>query len=58
MSMHAARTAATRTRLRRGAVLTGLLAVASGIAVYSGTAGAAAQPTVSQVEAQVNSLQS
>jgi peptidoglycan DL-endopeptidase CwlO len=54
---HAARTATTRTRLRRGAVLTALLAVASGLAVYSGTAGAAPQPTISQVQAQVNSLQ-
>jgi peptidoglycan DL-endopeptidase CwlO len=54
---HAARTATTRTRLRRGAVLTALLAVASGVAVYSGTAGAAPQPTISQVQAQVNSLQ-
>ena len=57
MGIHAARTVATRTRLRRGAVLTALLAVASGVAVYSGTAGAAPQPTIGQVQAQVNSLQ-
>ena len=57
MGIHAARTVATRTRLRRGAVLTALLAVASGVAVYSGTAGAAPQPTIDQVQAQVNSLQ-
>ncbi len=57
MGIHAARKVATRTRLRRGAVLTALLAVASGVAVYSGTAGAAPQPTIGQVQAQVNSLQ-
>jgi peptidoglycan DL-endopeptidase CwlO len=57
VGIHAARTSATRTRLRRGAVLTALLAVASGVAVYSGTAGAAPQPTIGQVQAQVNSLQ-
>ena len=57
MGVHAARTSATRKRLRRGAALGVLLAVASGLAVYSGTAGAAPQPTVGQVQAQVNSLQ-
>ena len=57
MGIHAARTAATRTRLRRGATLATLLAVASGVAVYSGTAGAAPQPSISQVQAQVNTLQ-
>jgi peptidoglycan DL-endopeptidase CwlO len=34
-----------------------LLATASGIAVYSGTAGAAPQPTIGEVQAQVNTLQ-
>ena len=57
MGIHAAKTAATRTRLRRAGILTALVAVASGVAVYSGTAGAAPQPTISQVQAQVNSLQ-
>jgi len=57
VGVHAARTSATRKRLRRGAALGVLLAVASGLAVYSGTAGAAPQPTVGQVQAQVNSLQ-
>jgi cell wall-associated NlpC family hydrolase len=34
-----------------------LLAVGSALAIYGGTAGAAPQPTISQVQAQVNSLQ-
>jgi len=46
-----------RTRLRRGAVLGVLLAVTSGFAIYSGTAGAAPQPTIGEVQAEVNTLQ-
>ena len=57
MGIHAARTSTAKTRLRRGAVLAGLLAIAGGTAVYGGTAGAAPQPTIGQVQAQVNSLQ-
>lgn len=57
MGVHGARTSATRTRLRRGAVLGVLLAVATGFAVYSGTAGAAPQPTLGEVQAEVNTLQ-
>jgi cell wall-associated NlpC family hydrolase len=34
-----------------------LLAAAIGVGVYSGTAGAAPQPTIGEVQAQVNSLQ-
>jgi peptidoglycan DL-endopeptidase CwlO len=34
-----------------------LVAVGSALAIYGGTAGAAPQPTISQVQAQVNSLQ-
>ncbi len=50
---------ASTTRIRRGAILTVALAVAGGIGIYSGTgAGAASAPTISQVKAQVNSLQS
>jgi len=58
VGIHAARTSAARPRLlRRGAVLLVLLATAGGVAVYSGTAGAAPQPTIAEVQAQVNSLQ-
>jgi peptidoglycan DL-endopeptidase CwlO len=57
VGVHGARTSATRTRLRRGAVLGVLLAVASGFAIYSGTAGAAPQPTIGEVQAEVNTLQ-
>jgi peptidoglycan DL-endopeptidase CwlO len=56
--VHAAITSAARSRLRRGAALAvPLLAVGSALAIYGGTAGAAPQPTISQVQAQVNSLQ-
>jgi peptidoglycan DL-endopeptidase CwlO len=48
-----------RKPVRRAAVLVTVLAVASGIAVYSGAegAGAAPAPTISQVQKQVNILQ-
>jgi cell wall-associated NlpC family hydrolase len=58
VGVHDARTSATRKRLRRGAALGMMLAAASGIAVYSGTAGAAPQPSIGEVQAQVNTLQS
>jgi peptidoglycan DL-endopeptidase CwlO len=47
-------------KIRRGAVLAAVLAVVSGSAIYAGTggAGAAPAPTISQVKAEVNSLQS
>lgn len=50
---------ASRTRVRRAAVLVTVLAAASGIAVYTGAAGAGAAPapTISQVQAKINSLQ-
>jgi peptidoglycan DL-endopeptidase CwlO len=50
---------ASRAHLRRAAVLVTALAAASGIAVYAGAsgAGAAPAPSISQVQAQVNSLQ-
>ena len=44
-------------RGRRGIALTAAAAVAAGLAVYGGAAGAAPQPTISQVQAQVNGLQ-
>lgn len=49
----------SRVRLRRGAVLVTVLAAAGGIAVYAGAtgAGAASAPTITQVQAKVNSLQ-
>ena len=43
--------------VRRAAALAVALATATGIAVYSGSAGAAPQPSLSQVQAQVNVLQ-
>jgi cell wall-associated NlpC family hydrolase len=43
--------------VRRGAALAVALAAATGLAVYSGAAGAAPQPSISDVQAQVNSLQ-
>ena len=64
VGIHAAKASATkttrttRTRLRLGGAVLVLLGVASGIGVYSGTAGAAPQPTIGEVQAQVNSLQS
>jgi peptidoglycan DL-endopeptidase CwlO len=50
---------ASATRFRRGAVLAVALATAAGAAVYVGAtgAGAAAAPTIGQVQSQVNSLQ-
>jgi cell wall-associated NlpC family hydrolase len=50
---------ASTTRFRRGAVLAVALATATGAAVYVGAtgAGAAAAPTIGQVQAEVNSLQ-
>ena len=57
MGVHGARTSATGIRLRRAAVLGVLLAVASSFAVYSGTACAAPQPTIGEVQAEVNALQ-
>ena len=49
---------ASTTQVRRAAVLTVALAAASGLAVYAGAgAGAASAPTISQVRAEVNSLQ-
>jgi peptidoglycan DL-endopeptidase CwlO len=50
---------ASTTQIRRGAVLAVAVAAATGLAVYTGTtgAGAAAAPTISQVKAQVNTLQ-
>jgi peptidoglycan DL-endopeptidase CwlO len=49
---------ASRTPIRRVAVLAAVLASAGGIAVYASTgAGAEPQPSISQVQAQVNSLQ-
>ena len=50
---------ASTTQIRRGAVLAVAVAAATSLAVYTGTtgAGAAAAPTISQVKAQVNSLQ-
>jgi cell wall-associated NlpC family hydrolase len=49
---------ASRTQFRRAAVLTAVLASAAGYAGYAGTgAGAAPQPSISQVQAKVNNLQ-
>lgn len=50
---------ASRFSLRRAAVLVAVLATASGIVVYAGAsgAGAAPAPSISQVQAEVNSLQ-
>jgi cell wall-associated NlpC family hydrolase len=50
---------ASRTLLRRAAVLVTVLAAVSGIAVYAGAAGAGAapQPTIAQVKAKISSLQ-
>src|SRR6201995_4349865 len=48
-----------RSRLKSSvAVAAGLLAAVAGIATYAGTAGAAPQPSITQVEAKVNSLTS
>jgi peptidoglycan DL-endopeptidase CwlO len=50
---------ASRTQMRRAAVLVTVLAAASGIAVSTGAvgAGAAPAPTMSQVQAKINNLQ-
>ena len=50
---------ASRSRLRRAAVVVTVLASATGIAAYVGAsgAGAAPAPSINQVQAQVNSLQ-
>jgi cell wall-associated NlpC family hydrolase len=50
---------ASTTQFRRGAILAVALATATGAAVYVGAtgAGAAATPTIGQVQSQVNSLQ-
>jgi cell wall-associated NlpC family hydrolase len=50
---------ASTTQFRRGAILAIALATATGAAVYAGTtgAGAAAAPTIGQVQSQINSLQ-
>ena len=49
---------ASRTQLRRAAVLVTVLAAAGGVAVYAGTgAGAAPAPSITQVQKEVNSLQ-
>ena len=50
---------ASTTQIRRGAVFAVAVAAATSLAVYTGTtgAGAAAAPTISQVKAQVNTLQ-
>ncbi len=44
-------------RVRGGVTLAAALTAVGGIAVYSEAAGAAPQPTIGQVQAQVNSLQ-
>jgi peptidoglycan DL-endopeptidase CwlO len=49
---------ASRTHLRRAAVIVTALATAGGIAVYAGAgAGAAPAPSITQVQKQVNDLQ-
>ncbi|MGH3281151.1 MAG: NlpC/P60 family protein [Trebonia sp.] len=50
---------ASRTQLRRAAVLATVLATASGIAVYAGAsgAGAAPAPSITQVKSKINSMQ-
>jgi peptidoglycan DL-endopeptidase CwlO len=50
---------ASTTRARRGAALAVALASVTGVALYAGTtgAGAAAAPTIRQVQTEVNSLQ-
>jgi cell wall-associated NlpC family hydrolase len=49
----------SRPRLRRASVFVAVLAVVGGAAVYAGAsgAGAAPAPSISQVEAEINSLQ-
>ena len=48
---------ASKSRLRGGVALAAGLTALGGLAVYSGAAGAAPQPTIAQVQSQVNSLQ-
>jgi peptidoglycan DL-endopeptidase CwlO len=48
---------ASTSRLRGGVALAVGLTALGGLAVYSGAAGAAPQPTIAEVQAQVNSLQ-
>ena len=50
---------ASRTQVRRAAVLAAVLAGAAGLSLYAGAsgAGAAPKPTISQVKAKVNTLQ-
>ena len=48
---------ASTSRLRGGVALAVGLTALGGLAVYSGAAGAAPQPTIAQVQSQVNSLQ-
>jgi peptidoglycan DL-endopeptidase CwlO len=45
------------SRIPRGAIFAVALTVAGGVAIFGARAGAAPQPTISQVQAQVNSLQ-
>lgn len=47
-----------RSRLRGSVAIAAAVAAATGVAVYAGAAGAAPQPSVSQVQQQVNQLQS
>jgi peptidoglycan DL-endopeptidase CwlO len=49
----------SRPRLRRAAILVAVFATAGGVAVYAGAsgAGAAPAPSITQVQAQINSLQ-
>ena len=48
---------ASTSRLRGGVALAVGLTALGGLAVYSGAAGAAPQPTIAEVQSQVNSLQ-
>jgi peptidoglycan DL-endopeptidase CwlO len=45
------------SRGRRGIAVAAVAALAAGFAAYGGTAGAAPRPTISQVQAEVNTLQ-
>jgi cell wall-associated NlpC family hydrolase/outer membrane murein-binding lipoprotein Lpp len=45
------------SRIPRGAIFAVALTVAGGVAIFGARAGAAPQPTISQVQTQVNSLQ-
>jgi len=48
---------ASTSRLRGGVALAAGLTALGGLAVYSGAAGAAPQPTIAEVQSQVNSVQ-